>query len=82
MTLGNPDTPEIPPRQPRPVSTEYATSGGTPKVPGWRTTEFWMALASLVAGVVLVAMGKDELGSVLIIGSAGTYAVGRGLAKR
>ena len=82
MTLGGPSPEVPPPSQPRAVSDEYRTSGGTPKVPGWRTTEFWMALASLVAGVVLVAMGKDELGSVLILGSAGTYAVGRGLAKR
>lgn len=82
MTLGNPDAPEIPPRQPRPVSTEYATSGVTPKVPGYKTTEFWMSLATLVAGVVLVAIGKEEMGGVLVLGSASAYTIARGVAKR
>lgn len=82
MTLGNPETPEIPPRQPRPISTEYATSGGTPKVPGWKTTEFWIALASLVLGVVLVILGHESHGSGLIAFATVGYGVARGIAKR
>lgn len=43
--------------------------------------EFLMALFTLVGGVVLLALGKEEIGVTLIVAATGGFAVSRGLAK-
>ena len=43
--------------------------------------EFLMALATLIAGVVLLALGKEEIGVTLMVAATGGFAVSRGLAK-
>lgn len=55
--------------------------GPEPKCKGRHTSEFWMSLACLAAGVVLVLTGHEEIGGTLIAVTGG-YAVSRGLAKR
>lgn len=50
--------------------------------PGWQTTEFWMSIACLIAGVVLILAGKEEIGVTLIAVATGGYGLSRGLAKR
>ena len=52
--------------------------------PGWKTTEFWVVVAPIVAAVVEPL--RDRLGGswalVAACVAAGAYAVARGLAKR
>ena len=49
--------------------------------PGFKTTEFWLALASLAGGVALVLTGHEEVGKWLMTAAVGSYTVGRGIAK-
>lgn len=51
---------------------------------GTRTSEFWISILVLVAATVLVAIGKLEADQWMIVatGSAGAYAISRGLAKK
>ena len=80
MTLGEPDSPEVPPARER--SSEWATQGGTPKKPGFKTSEFWIAVLVIVVGAVMLWRDKDEIGLTLIFGAAAPYSIARGLAKR
>ena len=53
--------------------------------PGIKTTEFWLSLAILVAGLVL--LGRDSetyqaIGGVLVAASGMGYSISRGLAKK
>jgi len=48
---------------------------------GWRTTEFWIAVLCIVGGVILLAMGKEDIGKWLIGIGAGGYVLSRGVAK-
>jgi len=48
---------------------------------GWQSTEFWVSLAALVAGVVLVITGQGEIGQWIIAAATGGYSLSRGLAK-
>lgn len=52
--------------------------------PGWQTTEFWVAVLTLIAvnlnGVVLTLPDKYQVIATAIV--AGLYAVARGLAKQ
>ncbi len=43
--------------------------------------EFLMALATLIGGVVLLALGKEQIGTALISVAVGGYGLSRGLAK-
>lgn len=78
MTLAG----ERPQATPRQDSSEFATTGGSPRKPGFRTTEFWITVLLIVVGTVLVLGGKEELGTTLILGAAAPYVVSRGMAKR
>jgi hypothetical protein len=55
---------------------------GTPAKPGVRTSEFWLSLACIGAGLVLVALNRDVMGEWLIGLAVSGYAVSRGIAKR
>lgn len=52
--------------------------------PGWKTTEFWVAVVTLVAvnlnGVVLTLPDKYQAIATAVV--AGLYALARGLAKQ
>lgn len=51
--------------------------------PGYKTTEFLMTLACLIAGVFLIWYDKrPDIGEKLILYSVPAYALARGLAKR
>jgi hypothetical protein len=52
--------------------------------PGWKTTEFWIALLAEIVPVVLIAFGvtipPELLAAILSVPPTG-YAVSRGIAK-
>lgn len=48
---------------------------------GRSTSEFWLSLAALAAGVVLILAGKEEIGATLVSVAVGGYALSRGIAK-
>lgn len=51
--------------------------------PGFKTTEFWLALAGFAFGAMLVLRGEKEIGGALIAAaSLAAYGVSRGMAKR
>ena len=50
---------------------------------GWQTTEFWMTVIGLVAGVYLAKSGDVDTGVVMAMIAAGpTYGLGRSIVKR
>lgn len=51
--------------------------------PGYKTTEFYVTLAVVLAATVLCALGKLDADQWTLVaaGSGGSYAVSRGLAK-
>lgn len=50
--------------------------------PGIKTSELWLSVGALAAGVLLVALGHGEIGTMLLIAVVpGAYAVSRGMAK-
>lgn len=49
--------------------------------PGILTTEFWLTIAALVAGVALVIAGHSEIGGAIIATAIPGYALSRGRAK-
>lgn len=51
--------------------------------PGTRTTEFWLAVAVIVAALVLTLASKisGDVGMGAIASAGGLYALSRGLAK-
>ena len=49
--------------------------------PGYKSTEFWITVALGIAGVVLLATGKDTLGTALLAAAGVSYSGARGLAK-
>ena len=50
--------------------------------PGWKSTEFWMSMFGMGAGMYLIMQGQAEYGMGLIAVANGGYAVSRGLAKK
>ena len=50
--------------------------------PGWKSTEFWMALVGMLAGGYIAINGQAEVGSIMIATATGAYNLSRGLAKR
>lgn len=52
-------------------------------LPAFHTTEFWLAILTNVAVLVMMIMGKvsPEIGLGFISGGNGLYAISRGLAK-
>lgn len=53
--------------------------------PGIKTTEFWLSLAPLVVGALLLILGHTEAGNLLLGGGAAqgaNYARGRVELKR
>jgi len=70
------------PSQPPPVSSEWETRNGTPKKPGWRTTEFWVSLAALIVGTILATHGQDLLGGMIITSVVQAYVGIRTVAKK
>jgi hypothetical protein len=50
--------------------------------PGYKTTEFWMALIPQVLGVLETVSKGSPWGLVISAASAGVYAVARAVAKR
>lgn len=53
-------------------------------VPGWRTTEFWMALSVVVMSLVLALTNKieGEMALAAAAAAAGPYAISRAITKR
>lgn len=53
-------------------------------VPGERTTEFWMAIGVKILLLIAGALGIIDPNTVAlgVSATAGSYAVGRGLAKQ
>lgn len=49
--------------------------------PGFKTTEFWIALGMLLAGAYLLGKEQFELGSALIGASGLSYSGGRSYVK-
>lgn len=51
---------------------------------GWKTTEFWVAVSGMVAGVVAAVQGYLPAEAAAWAGAviAGLYAFSRGLAKQ
>ena len=50
--------------------------------PGWKTTEFWFAMVTAVAGIVLIVKGQSVEGAAMVAGATGLYSVSRGFAKK
>lgn len=49
--------------------------------PGYKTTEFVLATAAFLIGVVLMVAGEDSSGRFLVGMAIGPYAASRGLVK-
>lgn len=49
--------------------------------PGWKTTEFWLSLAAIVAVMFSVKLGLTSEHIYAILGVAGIYTGGRSFAK-
>ncbi len=71
MPLGDPSRPEVPPS----IEPAAATR------PGSYTTEFWLTLAGICAGVALVMAGHVEIGGAILATAIPGYALSRGRAK-
>jgi len=48
---------------------------------GMKSSEFWLTLAAMGAGVYMSQTGTDLTVILAVIGGSGAYAVSRGLAK-
>lgn len=66
------------------ISSVSLEPSGTPidLKAGWKSTEFWIAVAMFLAGLYLMSKGKDELGMGLITISGVGYKASRTLVKR
>lgn len=55
----------------------------TTVTPGWKTTEFWVTLLTIVAAIASMAEGylPAEWGVAATAVSSGAYAIGRALSK-
>lgn len=73
MPLGDPSRPEVPPSI-EPHADPIAK-------PGPYTTEFWLTLAGIAAGVALVIAGHVEIGGAILATAIPGYALSRGRAK-
>lgn len=73
MPLGDPSRPEVPPSI-DPHADPIAK-------PGPYTTEFWLTLAGIAAGVVLVMTGHVEVGAGVLMTVIPGYALSRGRSK-
>ncbi len=49
--------------------------------PGKLTTEFWLTIVAIVAGVALVIAGHPEIGGAILATAIPGYALSRGKAK-
>lgn len=49
--------------------------------PGPMTTEFWLTIAGIAAGVALVIAGHPEIGGAILATAIPGYALSRGRAK-
>jgi hypothetical protein len=49
---------------------------------GWKTTEFWIAVAMTLVGVWLVERGQDTIGAALVALAGTGYKVSRTAVKR
>lgn len=64
------------------MSTETTPTPETK--PGFKTSEFWLIIATNVAGILAAvggALPAEKAGMLLVI-SNGIYAISRGLAKK
>lgn len=61
-------------------ATFYGVSSMEPKS-GVYTTEFWLTLAGIAAGVALVVAGHPEIGGTILATAIPGYALSRGKAK-
>lgn len=52
--------------------------------PGWKTTEFWVSVATSVGAVTAASVGvlPEKYAALMVAVSSGAYAVARGLAKK
>lgn len=52
-------------------------------VPGWKTTEFWVSVATIVGALTATLAGNlpDKYAAIATAVSAAAYAISRGLAK-
>jgi len=48
---------------------------------GYKTSEFWITILLSVAGMILLTLGKDNLGTALLAAGGFSYSTSRGLAK-
>lgn len=62
------------------ANDEYLETKPRPKK-GIKTTEFWLTLAALAGGVLLILLGHAAEGATLFGLASGSYAISRGLAK-
>lgn len=62
-----------------PPSVPKAHPDGTTR--GRFTSEFWLTLAAMLIGTVLVLGGKEEVGGGILAASVTGYALSRGKAK-
>ena len=83
MSLGG-ESPEVPPRPSRVVSIGEFVPGEasttTPK-PGPETSEWLITVIGIVAGVVLIICGHEEIGGAILATVIPGYALSRGRAK-
>ncbi len=49
--------------------------------PGYKSSEFWITIAAMIGGVVLIAFGHEQAGMILLAPIA-TYPLARGIAKK
>lgn len=73
---------DTPTPEPQPVSLEPTGDPTTTLKDGFRTSEFWVAVAMFLVGLFLMSKGKDELGMGLITISGLGYKASRTLVKR
>ena len=71
MSIGDPLRPEMP----SPVGP------AADPLSGFRTTEFWLSLAGIAAGVVLIVCGHVEIGGAVLATVIPGYALARGASK-
>lgn len=70
--LGDPHRPEVPP--------SIKPAAAAPRS-GPYTTEFWLTLAGIAAGVALVMAGHVEIGAGVLMTVIPGYALSRGRSK-
>lgn len=66
------------------MTNQVWISGPGNSRPGWKTTEFWLTVATAVAAMLATVadLVPAEMAGMLIAISNGLYAISRGLAKK